>query len=141
MANDEMFAKIGSWSFIIGIIISLLIGIYQATTLEGNLGAGYGFFSTTEGGWVAWALAIIGIIVGLLAVVGRGTITKQETPGFLVAGIALVVMGGIFIGWNQIITPWLGSLLSGISMSLAIFVSPTVGILALKSIWDMGKDV
>ena len=144
MAKDDIMPKIGSWSFITGIVISLLVGLYQATTIEGEkvgITGTWGFFGTEVGGWVAWILAIIGILVGILAVFGRGTITKKETPGFLVAGIALVVMGGIFIGWNQIITPWIGSLLSGISMSLAIFVAPIVGLLAIKTIYDMGKEV
>jgi hypothetical protein len=32
-------------------------------------------------------------------------------------------------------------LLSGVSMSIAIFIAPAVGILAIKAIWDIGKDV
>jgi len=55
------------------------------------------------------------------------------------AGIALVVMYGVF----QFVTikPYIGSLLAGISMSLAIFVAPAVGILSIKAIWDIGKEV
>jgi hypothetical protein len=49
-------------------------------------------------------------------------------------------MASVFLEWNQIITPWIGSLLSGVSMSLAIFVAPTVGILAVRAIYNMGKD-
>ena len=52
-------------------------------------------------------------------------------------------MGSVF-GWIQVwyqMTPWIGSLLVGISVSLSIFVAPAVGILAIKAIWDMGKDV
>ena len=58
-------------------------------------------------------LAIIGAIVGVLAFMGKGTITEKEVPAFLMAGIALVVMGGVFHDWNDIITPYIGSLLSG----------------------------
>jgi len=142
MVKNELIAKIGSWAFIGGIIFAGLVGIYQATTIEGTVikDAGYGFFGTEMGGWVAWILAILGIIVGILAALGKGTITAKETPGFLIAGIALVVMAGVFIEWNSVITPWIGSLLSGVSMSLAIFVAPTVGILAVRTIYDMGKD-
>jgi hypothetical protein len=31
-------------------------------------------------------------------------------------------------------------LLSGISLPLAIFIAPAVGILAIKAIWDIGKN-
>ncbi|RLF31721.1 MAG: hypothetical protein DRM98_05135 [Thermoplasmata archaeon] len=135
MAKNDIMLKIGSWSFIIGIVIASLVGLYTAVTIE----SGNNFLLTTNGGYVAWVLAIIGVIVGVLAVLGRGTITAKETPGFLIAGIALVVMYGVFK--NAVINPWLGSLLHGISMSLSIFVAPAVGLLAIKTIYDMGKEV
>ena len=52
-------------------------------------------------------------------------------------------MGSVFTGITNVypLTPWIGSLLSGLSLSLSIFVAPVVGILAIKAIWDMGKDV
>jgi len=134
MAKNDMMAKIGSWSFIVGIVIAGLVGLYTAITIED----GNNFLLTTNGGYVAWVLAIIGVIVGLLAIFGKGTITQKEIPGFLMAGIALVVMYGVFKG--VVIDPWLGSLLHGISMSLSIFVAPAVGLLAIKAIYDMGKD-
>jgi len=135
MEKNDIMPKIGSWSFIIGIVIALLVGLYQATTI----GEAETFFDTTAGGWVAWLLAIIGAIVGILAVLGRGTITAKETPGFLIAGIALVIMYGVFNG--VIIKPWIGALFQGVSLSLSIFVAPAVGLLALKTIYDMGKEV
>ena len=137
MVKNEIMAKVGSWSFLIGILIALIVGLYQAYTLESADVAS--FFGTSNGGAVAWVLAILGAIVGFLAVLGKGTITKQETPGFLLAGIALVIMYGVFHG--IVLKPYIGALLEGISLSLAIFVAPTVGILAIKEIWDMGKEV
>jgi nucleoside recognition membrane protein YjiH len=128
---SKMMNKIGTWAFIIGIIIALIVGLYQAYLMENN--------STTDiGGYIAWILAILGAIVGILAAMGKGTITKSETSGFLIAGIALVVMYGVFRG--MLLKPWIGSLLQGVSWSLSVFVAPAVGILAIKSIWDMGKD-
>ena len=137
--QEDMMLKLGSWAFLIGIVIALIVGIWQAYTLEST--TEIAFFSTDAGGWVAWLLAIIGVIVGLLAFFGKGTITEKEIPAFLMAGIALVIMGGVFQNWNNILDPYLGSLLSGVSVSLAIFVAPAVGILAIKAIWDIGKEV
>ena len=136
MAND-MYIKIGSWAFLIGILIALIVGLYQAYTLESTTAAA--FFGTDAGGIIAWLLAIIGAIVGILAFMGKGTITEKEVPAFLMAGIALVVMYGVFQGIT--LKPYIGALLSGISQSLAIFVAPAVGILAIKAIWDIGKEV
>lgn len=132
----ERYVNLDSWIFLIGILISVIAGLYQAYSLE----SGSNFFETETGGISAWILAVIGLIVGILGFMGEGTITKKEIPGFLMAGIALVVMGGIFHGWNITIKPFLSSILTGISMSLSIFVSPAVGILSIKTIWDIGKD-
>ena len=133
--------KVGSWAFIIGVIIALIVGLLQASSLEA--GDDIEFFKTDNGGLVAWALAVIGAIIGILAVLGRGTITSKEVPGFLIAGIGLLLMGSVFTGITNVypLTPWIGSLLSGLSLSLSIFVAPVVGLLAIKAIWDMGKDV
>ncbi len=140
MAKSELdtMLKLGSWAFLIGIIIALLVGLYQAYTLAS---AADPFFGTEVGGWVAWLLAVLGGIVGVLAFMGKGTITAKEVPAFLMAGIALVVMGGVFTDYWMFLEPFIGALLSGISMSLSIFVAPAVGILAIKAIWDIGKEV
>lgn len=134
MAKD-MMGKVAIWAFIIGALIALLVGLWQAYTLEQNEQP---VFTTDMGGWIAWILAILGAIVGLLAMLGKGTITKSEVPAFLMAGIALLVMYGTFQGFS--IDPWIGSLFKGVSQALAIFIAPAVGILAIKAIWDIGKD-
>jgi hypothetical protein len=142
MEKGDMVGKLAIWAFIGGVVLALLFGLYQASTL--NTGSLINnFYATSTGGWAAWLLAIIGIIVGVLAVLGKGTITKQEVPGFLMAGVALLVMYGVFGSTTSTIylSPWLGALLIGISESLAIFIAPAVGLLALKAAWDIGKNV
>ncbi|MFH1014091.1 MAG: hypothetical protein V1769_06270 [Thermoplasmatota archaeon] len=134
MAKD-MMGKVAIWAFIIGALIALLVGLWQAYTIEQNEQP---VFTTDMGGWIAWILAILGAIVGLLAMLGKGTITKAEVPAFLMAGIALLVMYAVFQGFS--IDPWIGSLFRGVSQALAIFIAPAVGILAIKAIWDIGKD-
>ena len=146
MSNGIM-GKVGSWSFILGIIIALIFGLWHAVTYEaylnGSSTVNETFFTTDNGGIIAWLLAVIGAIVGILAVLGRGTITKSEIPGFLLAGISLLIMGGVFpvIIAMYPLQPYIGALFAGVSISLAIFVAPAVGILAIKAVWDMGKEV
>ena len=156
MAKENMWLKIGTLAFLAGIVIALCFGLYQASTLETlyNEQQAYFedpvnnpeptteiFFTTENGGAVVWVLAILGAIIGLLTVFGQSTITSKEVPGYLFAGIALVIMGGVFSNLPYAMTPWIGSLLAGVSISLSIFVAPTVGILAIFAIWNMGKDV
>ena len=137
MAKD-MYTKIGSYAFLGGILIALICGLYTAYQMEVD---SVNFLATDNGGWVVWVLAVLGAIVGILAFIGKGTITAKEGPGFLMAGIALLVMAPAFWGMNTWITgPWIGALLAGLSMCLAIFVAPAVGLLAIKAIWKMGRD-
>ena len=133
----DMWGKIAVWAFIIGVVIALLIGLWQAYNLQNNEQP---ILSSENGVWVGWLLAFLGLIVGLLAILGRGTITKAETPAFLMAGIALLIMYGVFSSMTSALKPWLGPLLAGLSWPLAIFVAPAVGILSIKAIWDIGKE-
>jgi uncharacterized membrane protein len=136
MAKD-IWGKIAVWAFIIGVVIALVIGLWQAYNLQNGETP---ILSSDNGVWVGWLLAFLGLIVGLLAILGRGTITKAETPAFLMAGIALLLMYGVFSSMTYALKPWLGPLLAGISWPLAIFVAPAVGILSIKAIWDIGKE-
>jgi hypothetical protein len=133
-----MMGKVAIWAFILGAVIALLIGLWQAFNYQNG---DVPVLSTDNGVWIGWILALLGIIVGILAVLGRGTITKSEVPSFLIAGIALLVMYGVFNSMYLGLKPWLGPLLAGISLPLAIFIAPAVGILAIKAIWDIGKEV
>ncbi len=135
MLKNEIMSKVGMFSFIIGLTIALLLGIVEAwmkldkTTLF-----------TPDNVVIAWILVILGVIIGLLTVLGEGTITKKETPGFLIAGIALLVMYAVF---KDLPSDLVGikEILESLSLTLAIFVGPIVVLLAIKAIWDMGKDV
>ena len=66
--TKDTFTKLGSWAFLIGIMVSIFVGIYQAVILE----SGGNFFQQNAGGFYAWILAIIGVIVGIFAVIGKG---------------------------------------------------------------------
>ncbi|KYK32037.1 MAG: hypothetical protein AYK22_00310 [Thermoplasmatales archaeon SG8-52-3] len=141
MAKD-IYTKIGSWAFLIGVLIAILVGLYTAFTIESEGSVINSFIFTETGGWVIWVLVIIGAIVGILSFIGKGTITSKEGPTFLMAGIALLVMAGTFWGWTDAITgPWIGALFAGISICLAIFVAPIIGLLSIKAIWEMGREV
>ena len=136
MAKD-IWGKIAVWAFIIGVVIALLIGLWQAYNIQTDTER---ILDSENGVWIGWVLAFLGLIVGILAILGRGTITKAETPAFLMAGIALLIMYGVFNSMENMLQPWLGPLLAGISWPLAIFIAPAVGILSIKAIWDIGKE-
>ena len=137
-----MMGKLAVWTFLIGIVIALVVGIWHAYTLETDDLTDTLFARTNDtGGTIAWILVILGAIVGILAFFGRGTITSKEIPAFLLAGIALLVMYGTFQFISLSVGTYIGSILTGVSLSLAIFIGPAVGILSIKAIWEIGKQV
>lgn len=139
MLKNEIMSKVGMFSFIIGIIIAGLLGIVEAwMKLDGTPGTT--LFNSDISGIIAWILVLLGVIIGLLTVLGEGTITKKETPGFLIAGMALLVMYAVFKDLPANLNG-IKEILESLSFTLAIFVGPIVALLALKAVWDMGKDV
>ena len=98
-------AKIGRWAFILGLIIAVLAGL---------------FFQPD---WAYWVLAILGVIVGLL------NIAAEETRGFLVAAIALILSATAL---NTV--PVLGRALALVLPFVVAFVSGAVIVVALKEL-------
>jgi len=107
--------KLGNWSFIIGLIIAVLVGLF-----------------TEAQGWIVAVLVILGIIIGLL------NITDKETHGFLVASIALIVagMGGEFLE----AIPVIGSILNRILTNFVILVVPAAIVVSVKVIYGLAGN-
>ena len=119
MAKEtDLLAKVGSWAFIIGVIIALIVGVFSGGT----------------GSAVATSvLILLGLIVGFLNVTGR------ETTPFSLAALSLVLVGkfgGDVLGQIATIGPYLQGTLS----ALMTFVVPATIIVALKAIWALAHD-
>jgi len=128
--GKSILAKAGTWSFIIGIVIALIVGIV----------IGYGALKHTDDAWgyVASVLAVLGFIVGIVSALGLGTITREEVTSFLVAAIALVAVGIGATLFSKI--PLIGSYFEGITECMLVFFAPAAVIIAIKSLWDLGRD-
>ena len=70
-----MMEKVGGWSFIIGFLVALILGVMGTRSVG-----------------VVYALLVLGLIIGLL------NISDREIVPFLVATIALVVAGSAVTG-------------------------------------------
>lgn len=106
-----MDTKIGSWAFILGVLISIVAGLipaWQTTTL-------------------VWVLVLLGLVVGFL------NITAKETTEFLVATVALLIIGSAGA------IPALGVVILSILANIVAFVAPAALIVALKSIWVLAQ--
>lgn len=106
-----MSNHIGSWAFLIGVIIAVVFGLL-------------GTLSST----ILTILVILGLIVGLL------NITEKEVTQFLMAGTVLVIVSSL--GQNVFSTiSFVGNILDAI---LALFVPATV-VVALKSVFFIAR--
>ena len=105
-----MTGTIGKWAFIIGLIIAVLAGLFLQAT------------------WVAWVLAILGVLVGLF------NVTEKETQNFLLAAIALTVSATAL---NTL--PIVGGIIASILAYIVAFVAGAVVVVALLTLFKTAK--
>lgn len=117
-----MEKQIGNYSFIIGVIIAVVLGL--AAPMLGAATA-----------WLWSLLVVLGLVVGFLNVSGK------ETKEFLLVAVSLVVVA--FAGSAQI-DSWsnvqlIGPYLKAIFDSILAFVVPATVVVGLKDVWELAK--
>ena len=114
----KLSSIIGSWAFLIGVILAIIAGIL----------AGLNVTALTNS-TVMVTLVVIGLIVGLF------NITSKESSSFLLSGTCLIVVS--FFGVNVLaLIPMLSSILIAL---LAIFVPSTI-IVAIRNVFSLSKN-
>ncbi len=111
----DTMGKVGRWSFVIGLVIAVLVGLFTEAT-----------------GVIVSILVILGLIVGFL------NVAEKEVHGFLVAAIALLLAGGA--GDFMASIPVAGSMLQRILTNFVIFVAPAAIIVAVKELFNITKN-
>jgi len=104
--------NIGHMSFIVGVLLAVLAGLIPALQTSS----------------VTWILVVLGLVVGFL------NVTARETTEFLVAAIALLLVGSAGA------LPVLGAYVLAILANILAFVAPAALIVALKAIWELAQD-
>ncbi len=132
---EKMVKKIGSWLFLIGLCVALIVGLIFGAGQAMN--ADLSGFETPLG----IIVAVLGFLVGVLSFFALGAVTQEKIPTFLIASIILI---GLAIAVSQ--TTWIfGSfrdfapLFTNITQYLAIFIAPAAIILVVRSLWDAAK--
>ena len=118
-----MEKKIGDYSFIIGVIVAVVLGI-AAPALGSSAVL-----------WLTTLLILAGIAIGFLNVSGK------ETKDFLLVAVSLVIVAFAgnasgTLGNVQVI----GAYLQGIFNSILAIVVPATIVVALKEIWELSKE-
>jgi len=104
---------VGFWAFIIGFVLAILAGIFWPTNQT-----------------IIVVLVILGIIIGFL------NVTAKEFMLFLLATIALVVVGNAFAPLAGL---RVGEILGNILGYIAVLVAPAAVIAAVKALWKVAK--
>ncbi len=102
--------QIGKYAFIAGVVLAAVAGFIEQP-------------------WVWWVLAVLGLVVGFLNVTG------EETRGFLLAAIGLILSASSI---QQL--PFIGETLTVIMGNIVVFIGPAVLLVALKSLFEVAKD-
>ncbi len=120
--SEEMMSKIGSWSFIVGLVIAVLAGVVIPRTH--NLYA-----------WLILVLGVLGLIVGFL------NVTAKESTPFLVAAIALVVSATSFNTVLALVPAgFVVSVVQVVLGNIAVFVAPAAVLVALRAIYALASS-
>ncbi len=115
-----MDQKIGSWAFIIGVVIAIVTGIAVGLMPEVS--------GETWVSYVPLLLVILGLIVGFL------NIGDKEVMPFLIASIALVMVGTV----AELSTiPYIGIMLAKIVNYIAVFAAPAALVVALLEFYRL----
>jgi hypothetical protein len=124
----EIFKKIGSWLFLIGVLVALIAGII----------VGAKWYTDSEA-YIAMVLGILGFIVGILSFFAIGQITQERIPTFLLGALILVMIGATSSTWTFGTNTELVFFFQNLTGYLAFFAAPAAGLLAIRAIWEAGK--
>jgi len=117
-----MDKKIGNYSFVIGVILAIILGVAAPQLGEATA-------------WLVSLLVVLGLIVGFLNVTGKETKEFLTIVAILVivayAGSAAGTLGGVM---------YIGEYLQGIFTQLLAFVVPAAVVVALKDIVALSKN-
>lgn len=114
---------IGGYAFLIGIILAIILGLVTglAPTAVGS-----------AAGAVVLILVILGLIVGFL------NVKDEHINEFLVAVIAVLLIGMIPINTVHVFWAPLGTVLANILQNIVAFAAPAALVVGLKQIWVLG---
>ena len=118
--SKAMMAKIGSWAFIIGVLLAAFAGVFNF-----------------DAGMTLVVLGVLGLIVGFL------NISASETVPFLVATVAIMsAVGALSSALSSllVVIPGTSNWIPVFLGNIVAFVAPAAGLVALKTIYELSKS-
>ena len=102
--------RLGKYAFIVGLVVAIIAGV-------------------TVVSWAPAALAVLGIVVGLL------NVAAEETQGFLLAAIGLMLSATALD-----VMPAVGEALAPFVGNLVAFIGAAVFVVAIKTLVEVARD-
>ena len=120
--------SVGAWSFLIGVILAIIIGLSTSLISIPAL--------TKYSPQIYAILSILGVIIGFANVTGK------ESQTFLIAGAVLVIVSkfGMESVTGSLIGIGVGDLVSSIFAALLTLFVPATIIVALKTVFSIAND-
>lgn len=111
-----MDKKVGRYAFLFGVALAVVVGLLGLADA-----------------WVTFVLVILGLIAGFL------NVTAKETTEFLVAAVALMLVGGANLAVLDALYMGLGTVTVAILDNIVVFVAPAALVVALKAVKSLGE--
>jgi hypothetical protein len=108
-----MDKKMGHYAFVVAVLLAVIAGLVPSLQTD----------------TVIWALVILGLVVGFL------NVTAKETTEFLVAVIALMLVGSAGLG----VIPAVGTIIKAILTNITAVAVPAALVVSLKAIYALAQ--
>jgi hypothetical protein len=106
--------QVGKWSFIAGMVVAVLAGLFVVP-------------------YTALVLFVLGLVVGFL------NVTVKETEKFLIAAIALIVLGVASIQTLSVLGMVVSDIINAVLANFIAFVGASALVVAVKAVIEIGK--
>lgn len=107
--------ELGTWVFIAGLILALILG----------------FVSGVATGTTLTILVVLGLVVGFI------NITEKEVHGFLIAAIALMLVGTLAKVESL---PFIGLELQNSLNNIVFFIAPAALVVAIREVFLLASE-
>jgi hypothetical protein len=117
-----MDKRVGSYSFIVGVVIAVVLGLFAA------------YITGQVAGILVSLLVLLGLVVGFMNVAGK------ETSEFLTVGVILAIVAYVGGAAKLGDIMYVGTYLVAVFNYIMAFVVPAIIVVGLKDILRLAKE-
>ena len=119
MAQNKMWAKVGVWSFVAGLVIAAAVAIFSQGQMSNTMAA---------------VLGILGILVGIL------NVGDDEVQLFLLSSLAFLIAASSMKVVVDLLPGVIADWVSGFLAAVVVFAAPAAFVVSLTALYHVAKD-